>query len=434
MKKLKVGCLTTFYNFESSYSLVTVVRSQLEMLMKNGYEPVLFVLPSFKDDDKVPEGVEIRKVIPQFVLEPYGKYDLRADLPDTFERDADIAKTAFLEHMKDIQVMFTHDVIFINSFLIYNKAMRDAIDQGLGHIRWLHWCHSGPSLRPSEIPSPHDLRYSIPPNSKLIYMNHVDALRMAEMYAGVLDDVRVVKNPMDLTFLYNLHPLVEKIYWDFKLYDADVVQVYPLSTPRMESNKQLSKVIKIFARMKEQGKSVRLVVPNAHANADNEKNEIERMLKLAESEGLTREEVIFTSLIDEAWAHGIPHEAVRDLFLFSNVFVFPSVSENCPLVLLEAAAAKNILVLNGSFPAMRDFFGEDAIYFEFGSSVQNVQYKDESQYLYEVAMIIIGQLSVNRALKANTQLKKFYNLNYLFKEKLEPLFYEDWDIINQDKK
>lgn len=427
MKGLKVGVLTTFYDWDKSYSLCTVVDAQLRMLLKNGYTPVLFVLPGFNKEHLVPQGVEVRKVIPQFVLEPYGSYDLSVPLPDTFERDVQIARDAFLKNFTDINIMFTHDIIFINSFLIYNKALREAIDNGLEKIRWFHWVHSGPSTRPDNLPDPHGLRYSVPKNCKIIYMNDTDALRMAEMYQGKLDDIRVVMNPTDLSSLYQLHPVAEKIITDYDITNADVVQVYPLSTPRMESNKQISKVIKVLSNIKAQGKSVRLIVPNAHANAENEKQAIEQMLQFADSRGLTQKEVIFTSLVEAPkWELGIPHEAVRDLFLYSNLFIFPSVSENCPLVLLEAAAAKNLLVLNSSFPAMRDFFADNALYFEFGSIIKNIQYADEEKYYFEVAMIILGELHKNKPLMANAKLRQLFNENYIFKQKLEPLMYEQW--------
>jgi glycosyltransferase involved in cell wall biosynthesis len=221
--------------------------------------------------------------------------------------------------------------------------------------------------------------------------------------------------------------VAEKIIRENNVASADVVQVYPLSTPRMESNKQISKVIRILGSIKAQGKSVRLIIPNAHANAENEKEAIKQMLSFAETQGMTQKEVIFTSLVEAPkWELGIPHEAVRDLFLYSNLFVFPSISENCPLVLLEAAAAKNLLVLNSSFPAMHDFFGEDALYFEFGSIIKNVRCEDENKYYFEVAMIILGELHKNKPLLANAKLKRLFNEDYIFKEKLEPIMYERW--------
>ena len=72
--KKVIGILTTFYDFNRAYSLASVVYDQLVMNVKYGYKTVLFVLPSFKDDDKVPQGVEIRKIVPQLILEKYKNF------------------------------------------------------------------------------------------------------------------------------------------------------------------------------------------------------------------------------------------------------------------------------------------------------------------------------------------------------------------------
>ena len=70
----KIGVLTTFYEWSKAYSLTSVVENQLLALVKHGYKPVLFVHDNFKDEEveKVPKGVEIRKVIPRFNLVDYG--------------------------------------------------------------------------------------------------------------------------------------------------------------------------------------------------------------------------------------------------------------------------------------------------------------------------------------------------------------------------
>src|SRR3990167_5989678 len=70
-KNKTIGILSTFYNMDNGYSLTSVVRDQLNSLVKNGYKTIFCVLPSFKDDALVPNGVEIRKIVPQLILEPY---------------------------------------------------------------------------------------------------------------------------------------------------------------------------------------------------------------------------------------------------------------------------------------------------------------------------------------------------------------------------
>lgn len=416
-----IGILTTFYEWGKAYSLTSVVENQLLALVKHGYKPVLFVHDNFKDDDKVPKGVEIRKVIPRFHLVDYAG---NPSLAEDFWEQVEKAKEALEKYLQDIDVVLTHDWIFQGWFLNYNVAMRKA--QPHLKCRWFHWIHSAPSPRPVDIKYPHDCRYKTMPKSKLIYMNHFDALRLAEMYNGALDDVRVVHNPLDPRSFYKLHPLVKNLINKYKLLDADVINVYPVSSTRF-SGKQVDKVIRIIGEIKKQGKKVKFICANAHANANREKEEIKKLIQYGISRGLTKEEIVFTSLEETPkYEKGIPHEAVRDLFLLSNLFIFPTLSENCPLILLEAALSKCLLVLNESFPPLRDFFGENALYFKFSSLIEDVSYQDEEKFYRDVAMIIIGELNKNRPLNAFTQLKQKFNYDKIFKEQLEPLFYEKW--------
>ena len=71
MKNKTIGIFTSFYKYDPAYSVCAVVWDQLNVLVKNDYKTVLFVLPSFEDDAMVPQGVEIRKIVPQIILEPY---------------------------------------------------------------------------------------------------------------------------------------------------------------------------------------------------------------------------------------------------------------------------------------------------------------------------------------------------------------------------
>lgn len=422
-KQIKVGILTTFSDFKPEYSLASVVKHQLVALKKYGYDPVLFVLNIFKSDE-VPDGVEVRKIVPQLMLEPYSQGNI-----ENLEKDVAKAQKAFEENMADIDVMLTHDIIFINSYLPYNVAIREGMAGKLSSVKWLHWMHSAPSFRNLD-DSVWDNLVTLPKNSRLIYMNHTDVIRAAEMYHVLPKDVRTIFNPMDIREIYNFHPLTRELIEDYDLMGKDFIATYPLSSTRMDQHgKQLSKAIWIMSELKKKGKKVALIVPNAHANADREKDKIEEMHQYAGSKGLERRELIFTSLHDvPKWEHGVPHEVVVNLFTLGNLFIFPTVSENCPLVLLEAMASKNILVLNQSFPALKDFGQENAMYFHFGSLVDNPTIQMEDQYYRDIATLILSEFNQNKAIKAQTRLRKEFNIDYIFKHQLEPAILE---ILNE---
>ena len=95
-RKLKIGILTTFNDLRPEFSLATVVSQQLTALYKHGYEPVLFVLETFQDTEgRVPGGVEVRRVLPRLILEPYSKADL-----SNFDSDVKKATVAMEENMQ----------------------------------------------------------------------------------------------------------------------------------------------------------------------------------------------------------------------------------------------------------------------------------------------------------------------------------------------
>lgn len=420
-KQKSVAILTTFYQWDKAYSLTSVVENQLLMLVKYGYNPVLFVHDNFVGEEKVPAGVEIRKVIPRYLLVDYsGNQPVESSFKDQIEDTRKVLE----KELKNIDIVFTHDWIFQGWFLNYNVAMREAAKNL--NCRWLHWVHSAPSLRPIDIEYPHNLRYLPMPNSKLVYMNNVDVLRLIEMYGGDHDSVRVVHNPLDPRSFFNYHPFVHKLIDKYRLLEADVIDVYPVSSTRYDG-KQVHKVIRLLSEIKKRGRSVRFICPNAHANGEAEKQKTQEMIDYGIELGLTREELVFTSFEGEEWEQGVPHEIVRDLFSLSNLFVFPTISENGPLIMLEAAMSKALIVANDSFPPLRDFFQEDALYFTFGSLIFDVNYADEGKWYQDLAIIVIAELMKNKPLNAFAKVKQRFNNDYIFKNELEPLFFEQWN-------
>lgn len=472
---MRIGILTTFYDFNKAYSLCSVVEAQLIALVKYGYNPVLFVHDNFKGD--VPKGVEIRKIVPRFKLIDYSANQPVAK--DFFEQVKKI-KEALEQNLQDIDVAFTHDWIFQGWFLPYNVAMREADLK----CKWLHWIHSAPSPRPA-VQYPHDCRYKMMPNSKLIYMNNYDVIRLAEMYDGWADDIRVVYNPLDVRSFTEYHPLTKGLIEKYKLLEADIIDIYPISMTRAVGGKQPDKIIWLLSKLKKLGKSVRFIVCNAHSTAEKEKTLVKKYLEYAKECGLDEGDVIFTSLyenpepnefyllkcpnceytygqeqngqvsykydketficdkckkeitrsqfrkIDRSpnprfpYESGVPNEVIRQLFQISNLFVFPTMSENCPLILLEAAQGKNLLVLNKSFEPLREFFGENALYFEFGSLIEKVNYQDDEKYYEDMAKIIIAELKNNKPLNAFNNLKQKFNIDWIFRNQLEPLLFEN---------
>jgi glycosyltransferase involved in cell wall biosynthesis len=247
----------------------------------------------------------------------------------------------------------------------------------------------------------------------------------AEMYHSFPKDVRIVYNSIDPRVFWNLHPLVTSLIDKYDILSADYLDIYPLSTTRMVDGKQIKVVIEIMAALKKLGKKVCFIACNAHANDRREKQVIAEIVSFANEKGLNANEMIFTSLEDPKYELGVPREVISQLFLLSNLFIFPSISENCSLVLLEAMLSKNLLVLNDNgFLPFREFAKDNALYFDFGSLITNVQYDNRDQFMSDVAKIVNSEMGQNKALKASNDLKKNFNYDAIFTNQIQNLFYE----------
>ena len=327
-------------------------------------------------------------------------------------------KAMIEKNAQDIDIMICHDIFFIDTYLPYNLALREANINAY----YLAWTHSAPSSRPKLENNIHANRFTLPPRTKLVYLNHDKVIDLAEMYSAWIKDVRVVHNSRDPRTFWNLDPFVVSLIDKYELFTADIISIYPLSTPRMISGKGLDKLIKIHAKLKLLGYKTRLVVCNAHANASRDKGMIADTRVWAADQGLTHEDLIFTSQEETPrYEHGVSAKVVSDLFRIANIFIFPTISENSSLVLCEAMLSGNLLVLNKSVGTLREHAGEKALYLDFSYREKK---EDNENYFLDLAKIIASEFEQNRSLQVKRKAFQKQNYDFIFKHEIEPLFYE----------
>src|SRR3990167_1925293 len=433
----KVTIFTTFADISEAYSLNRIVQDQIKMLLDNGYNPTVIVAESF-----VPSGVYADervtiKKIPLVTVHNEVKKD------PTFEEDVEKLYTALKDTFKDDDVVITHDIVYQNAALKHNFASRRVASE-FPKLRWLHWIHSATSpvtlaaLRPYFEDEYLKLMEKPFPNSYYVFFNHYSIPRIANNFNIPEEQVKVVHHPSDLADVYALTPKVAKLAK--KLYPADVICVYPV---RLDRGKQVEMVIKTIASLKDFDLKVRLIVVDFHSTGGDKLTYRDDLKNIAIDWGLNADELIWTSEVDEQWKTEVPHKDVMALMRLSNVFIMSSVSESYSLITQEAGLNKCIVVLNFDFPPFRDIFGPSAIYRKYSSNIDVLNGMDgntttkygpggisdeerkshEKRDHKETAGLIAAKLNNYDDIKLSTFLRKFRNLDYIFKHELEPLLF-----------
>jgi len=425
-KKRKLAVLACLSSFNSSYSVAGVVEDQLNMLHKFGEELIFITTDDFTDQHLVPDGVEIRY---------YPRYHGTLD-PDTidlleFEKYVFETSSILKNKLIDCTHVIQHDLLFLHGFVWVNWVIRQCADL-LPKLKWFHWQHSAPSPKPEICEYPYIGCYKGMANSKFIYLNRTDIPGVAQRYDIPENQIAIVHNFIDFQRLFKFHPLSLEILEKYDLLDADTICVYPT---RLTEAKQIDKVIKLLEQLKRVQK-VRLIICNSWSNAQDQKD---LMTKLKTDSSLTEIELIFTSTISSEWCKennlnielGVPREVIFDLMRIGDLFILPSIAECCSVIMLEAAANKNLIILNDDLWSLQEFGGQKlddgkstrAMYLEFGSGTRPILNYNPSPeaWFEEKAVSIYNYQNQNQAIGFFKFVRKRHNPKWIYFNELKPL-------------
>ncbi len=435
----KVALFTTFADISEAYSLNRVVQDQLKMLLKNGYSPKVIVAETFQ-----PKGIYADERV-EIVKIPIVPVHNEVKKDPSFDDDVTRIEVALEKALSESDVVITHDVIYQNAALKHNFAAR-RIAQKMPKLRWLHWIHSATSpvtlaaLRSYFSDEYLNLVSKPFPNSYYVFFNHYSIPRVAKNFGVEEKLVKVVHHPSDLQEIFGLSDDIDQLCRDKGIYSADAIAIYPA---RLDRGKQVEHMIKTMACLKKFDLKVRAIVVDFHSTGGDKVTYRDELKALAIDWGLNSDEIIFTSDLRPDWRVEIPHEMVTSLMRLGNVFVMPSVSESYSLVTQEAGMNKMAVVLNFDFPPFRDIFGPHAIYRKYSANIDVMNGMDgntntmygpnnaspeerkhhEKLYHTETAGLVAAKLNDNGPMALANFLRKYRNLDYVFKHELEPLLY-----------
>ena len=404
--------------FTPGYSLTGIVKDQAVMLTEHGHNVWIVVNEQFHGDT---EGIPatIIKSLPFTHLKDYASLqDLSAEHVMVSEQ----TKAMYLDLHKnfDIDIIFTHDLVFTGWNLPYAVGtQKGGRHDDMNDVRWLHWIHSVPS-RSSDWWNIN----SYGPNHRIVFPNRSHQRQVAEQYRGLEHQVEVIPHIKDLRSFFDFTPETWQFTREYPdIMSADVVQVYPASVDRLTA-KRVAEVMLIFGKLKELGMSVCLVIANQWTTGTQQKEAVDRFKKIGSRNGLKiGKELIFTSdWQTPKYDVGLSREILRELMMFSNLFIFPTSEESFGLVVPELSLASGaLLVLNKSLRCQIEITGQQALYFDFGSHEQAFHCDNMDQYLRDIAIIIKHRFQRNEALATRTFIRQRYNMNNIYNEYYLPI-------------
>ncbi|MGL4790026.1 MAG: glycosyltransferase, partial [Anaerotignaceae bacterium] len=425
----RVGILTMFNGLSTTYSLVNVVADQIKMLLNANVEVTLLVTQHCKESEafgvfkdsrikwrKITNTHNGNDIVWRDYSKPYG------EVHEEFYNEAQTIAEDFVKNLLDIDVCIMHDILYQGWHLVHNVAIRQA-QKELPHVKFLAFTHSIPANKPIEVMPPFDARYSPMDNTKFVYPTYSGISALANQYNVAEGNCGVVYNSMPILEL--LHPSVNDICQKLDIYKPEYLIVYPA---RLTTGKRFEKVAILAGALKKKTeKNVQVIFCDFPSSDINSLTYKTMITASGINAGLDKDDIVFTS--DLGYPDGFPRAGVLDLFTLSNLFICPSFSESFGLTVLEAASRGNFIVLNKKVPALKELGESINAYFmdwdgkNFGFDTWEKYSPSEFDYNQDHADKIACAMRENNVIQSKTKVRTRYNLNWIYKNQLQPLFF-----------
>lgn len=420
--------LSNFSTYLKSFSPIIIVKTQIQMLNNAGYNPILIVCDGWEaSHDPIFNKVETKFLSQVAYQDP-------PIVNDMFVEDVELMHTQLDDIIPDGAVVLSHDLIFLPDYTKMHLAARRIADEK-SNIFWIHTVHSatGPNTLIAEREMYGEvykkLLESKFPNSIIAYPNAQDIPRVARNFH--YEEYEVIEIPHSTDPVEGLHPIVQRLYKDRKLAEAEVLMIYPI---RFDRGKKPEMHVRALAALKEVGIKAHTIYCDFQSTGGDKVVYKEEVKELAKELGVY-DNITFLSEFDDMCQLEVDHKIILDLFTLSNVFMLPSRSETYSLIAQEAMLKGNLCILNYDFPAFRQIYGKKALYRQFdGAEIAfdgfdgktDTTHSDIQVYFKErFAIPLKGWLENDKVLAGKTWVRTRRNPDYVFREFIEPLIMRD---------
>lgn len=220
------------------------------------------------------------------------------------------------------------------------------------------WCHDLSWVNPLYIPAMHpgypwDLLRTPAPNTQYVTVSEERKAELGELWAGDSPEIVVVPNGVDACEFLRLSAPARALVERYSLFERDAVLLLPV---RITRRKNIEAGIRAVRTLKDRGFDVRFLIsgPQAPHHPVRSTSYLDDLKALRSGLGVEAEVVFLADELGE----NLDNQTVAELYVVSDVLLFPSASEGFGIPILEAGLVRVPIVLS-DIPIFREVGGQD---------------------------------------------------------------------------
>jgi glycosyltransferase involved in cell wall biosynthesis len=393
----------------------TIVQAHARLFADHGYPVKLIVGEGEPFDSRIPVTVipEMRSL--HRVDETLNRELEAGKAGKRFECIRDALYRKLKEALASVDIAIIHNLLTMHFNLPLTAALARILEKNPGSPgakKFIAWCHDA-TFRDSYYArywrdkDPWQLLSRSFSQVDYVAISQLRQRELSKLFQLREEEIKVIPDGVAPSLFLNLSPPVLSIFKDFNLFNEDFVFFYPT---RIVRRKNIELAIRITKAVNIEGKKVSLIITSPPDPHNEDSLRYYQTLKSLAGELGIGDKIIFLCEYrnEKGKAIRVNEQLLRDLYLLSDLLLFPSSAEGFGIPLLEAGICR-LPVACSRIEPLTEVGGEEVLYF-------NLDDKPE-----KIAGDIINYLTNHLTLPLFKKVFRHYTWPAIFSRKIEPL-------------
>ncbi len=404
----------------SSYPVIggveTVIQAHAKLFAKHGY-PVKLITGSGKQfDPKIPVVVIPEMKSLHLVDKTLHNELQNGNISGNFEKLKISIYGKLKRELAHTRICIAHNVLTMHFNLALTAALVKLIGEsaGAGKVpqkQFISWAHDATFLDPHyerewKNTYPWNL-LAMPINGvKQVTISNLRKRKIARLFKIRQEQVTTVPDGIDPADFLGLSPAGSTLFDKLNLSSYDFVLLYPT---RMVRRKNIELAVKITREMNSKGRETCILITSPPDPHNKDSIAYYKLLKNMAGDLNIENKVIFLS---EQKINGgklkVDNCLLRDLYLFSDLLLFPSKAEGFGIPILEAGLCRLPAACSKIAP-LTEIGGKDVLYLDLNDSAKTM------------AEAVIKYLGRSPELRLYKKVMRNYTWESIFSNRIIPL-------------